>query len=218
MLNMGLEIILLFTAMLTASDMNNLWQNALNLFIQALLAVITTLLDYYVWTVSYMVLSYQSIRRVFQLALHHCVIYHYLDCTEGDVRLVGGAHNFQGTVQICLDNVWCLVAQQGWDDNDARVVCRQLKGYNPNGKVNIIKALFVINNYCLCIKAAKAVYNSTYGHPRRAIRYSNVYCRGYENKLADCSHHTLELNVGRTYQAEVAGVNCQSKKNMYICT
>ena len=77
-------------------------------------------------------------KRVFQLTLHHCVIYHYLDCTEGDVRLVGGAHNFQGTVQICLDNVWCLVAQQGWDDNDARVVCRQLKGYNPNGKFNII--------------------------------------------------------------------------------
>ena len=69
------------------------------------------------------------------------------------------------------------------------------------------------------IVAGKAVYNSTYGHPKRAIGYSNVYCHGYENNLADCSHHTLELNVGRTYQAEVAGVDCHSKNYVYLrCT
>ena len=66
------------------------------------------------------------------------------------------------------------------------------------------------------IIAGKAVYNSTYGHPKRAIRYSNVYCRGYENKLTDCSHHTLEFNVGRTYQAEAAGVDCHSKNYVYL--
>ena len=54
------------------------------------------------------------------------------------MRLVGGAHDFQGTVQICLDSVWCLVAQHGWDDNDARVVCKQLKGYNPSGRLMLL--------------------------------------------------------------------------------
>ena len=55
------------------------------------------------------------------------------------MRLVGGAHNFQGTVQVCLDSgVWCLVAQNGWDNNDARIVCKQLKGYNPNGKLILL--------------------------------------------------------------------------------
>ena len=58
----------------------------------------------------------------------------FIDCTEGDVRLVGGAHKFQGTVEICLDSSWCLVSQHGWDNRDARTVCRELGGYNPSGK------------------------------------------------------------------------------------
>lgn len=45
---------------------------------------------------------------------------------------------FQGTVEICLDNVWCLVAEHGWDDNDARVVCRKLGGYNASGMFMLI--------------------------------------------------------------------------------
>ena len=53
-----------------------------------------------------------------------------------------------------------------------------------------------------------AVYNSSYGHPKRAIRYTNVFCHGHEEKLADCTHHTLRFEVGRTYKAEVAGVDC----------
>ena len=53
-----------------------------------------------------------------------------------------------------------------------------------------------------------AVYNSSYGHPKRAIRYTNVYCRGHEEELGDCTHHTLEFEAGRTYKAEVAGVDC----------
>ena len=56
--------------------------------------------------------------------------------------------------------------------------------------------------------AGMAVYNSSYGHPKRAIRYTNVYCRGHEEELGDCTHHTLELEAGRTYKAEVAGVDC----------
>ena len=53
-----------------------------------------------------------------------------------------------------------------------------------------------------------AVYNSSYGHPKRAIYYTNVYCHGHE-ELGDCTHHTLEFEVGQTYKAEVAGVDCR---------
>ena len=58
-----------------------------------------------------------------------------------------------------------------------------------------------------------AMFNSTYGQPKRAIRYSNVNCRGQEEELSDCSHHTLELYVGRTYQSKVAGVDCGGNNN-----
>ena len=48
----------------------------------------------------------------------------------------------------------------------------------------------------------------------KAIKCSNIYCQGYEDKLADCFHHTLQFSVGRTYQSEVAGVDCHGKSHM----
>lgn len=54
-------------------------------------------------------------------------------CTEGDIRLMGGSHPFEGTVEICLDKSWGLVSQHGWDDADAIIVCKQIGGYNATG-------------------------------------------------------------------------------------
>ena len=49
-----------------------------------------------------------------------------LGCTEGAVRLVGGSDNNEGTIEICLDNLWGLITDAGWDNKDAMVICRQL--------------------------------------------------------------------------------------------
>ena len=52
------------------------------------------------------------------------------DCNDGDIRLVGGASKYEGTIEICFGNLWGLIAETGWGDHDAQVVCRQL-GYIP---------------------------------------------------------------------------------------
>ena len=54
-------------------------------------------------------------------------------CTDGDVRLRGGATPSMGRVEICLDNNWGGLCDNGWDANDAFVVCRQL-GFRTEGK------------------------------------------------------------------------------------
>ena len=61
------------------------------------------------------------------------------------------------------------------------------------------------------IIAGEAIFNSKYGKPKRSVRYSNVNCYGNEKRLADCAHHTLEFDTGRTYNTEVAGVDCHGK-------
>ena len=54
-------------------------------------------------------------------------------CATGDIRLVGGGVPNEGRIEICMNNVWGTVCDDGWDSTDATVVCRQLE-YSTTGK------------------------------------------------------------------------------------
>ena len=55
-------------------------------------------------------------------------------CTTGELRLVGGDVPNEGRVEICINNVWGTVCDDGWSSVDATVVCRQL-GYSTRGQI-----------------------------------------------------------------------------------
>ena len=57
----------------------------------------------------------------------------YDNCTDGDVRLVGGNTNNEGNVQICYRNTWGSVCDDYWDSNDGNVLCNEL-GLQPYGE------------------------------------------------------------------------------------
>ena len=53
-------------------------------------------------------------------------------CNTGDVRLVGGSDQYEGQVEICINDQWGTVCDDSWSSSDAMVVCNQL-GYSPTG-------------------------------------------------------------------------------------
>ena len=58
-----------------------------------------------------------------------CVV----NCTHGDVRLVGGNTALEGRVEICIANdTWGAGCDDSWSTTDANIVCRQL-GYYAYG-------------------------------------------------------------------------------------
>ena len=52
-------------------------------------------------------------------------------CTNGNVRLVTASSSKRSTgrVEVCINQQWGSVCDDGWDSYDARAACRQLGFY-----------------------------------------------------------------------------------------
>ena len=56
----------------------------------------------------------------------------FIACSDGDIRLTGSSNSYEGTVEVCFENLWGLVSDSSWSLQDAMVVCHQL-GYETQG-------------------------------------------------------------------------------------
>ena len=84
-----------------------------------------------------------------------------------NLRLIsGGKHLFEGRVEQYYAGTWGTVCDDGWDINDAKVVCRQL-GLG---------------------EAVKAVGGALFGQGQGYTMLSNVDCIGHESALGWCLH------------------------------
>ena len=59
------------------------------------------------------------------------------NCSDGDVRLIGGNNDAEGRVEMCYNNFWGQVCHNSWSTNDAGVLCKQL-GYQSAGTVKLL--------------------------------------------------------------------------------
>ena len=124
----------------------------------------------------------------------------YVYCIGILIRLVGGSSYNEGRVEVYYNYRWGTVCDDGWDDTDAGVVCRQL-GFGSSGT---------------------AIGSAGFGQGSGLIWLDNVTCTGNESTLASCGH--LGAGVTRSCShSEDTGVRCfgaineSTYNNNHVC-
>ena len=102
------------------------------------------------------------------------------------MRLVEGNSSYEGRVEVYYNGEWGTVCDDGWDDTDAGVVCRQL-GFGLSGT---------------------AIGSAGFGQGSGSIWLDSVTCTGSESTLTSCGH--LGVNITRNCShSQDAGVMCR---------
>ena len=122
---------------------------------------------------------------ILMYSLNLPLLYLFID---ESVRLVYGSTVYKGRVEVYYNGEWGTVCANGWDLNDAQVVCRQL-GYG--------KAISARNN---------AFYGQGNGSGTARVWLDDVNCDGNELVIGDCSHSGWGFESCSHY--EDAGVEC----------
>ena len=114
-------------------------------------------------------------------------------CIGVTIRLVGGSSYNEGRVEVNYNGEWGTVCDDGWDDTDAGVVCRQL-GFGSSGT---------------------AIGSAGFGQGSGSILLDNIECIGNEPIITSCGH--LGVNITRSCShSEDAGVICYAAQGMYV--
>ncbi|XP_029998153.1 putative DMBT1-like protein [Sphaeramia orbicularis] len=110
-------------------------------------------------------------------------------CSGAQIRLVGsGSTRCSGRVEVFHSGSWGTVCDDGWDLNDAQVVCRQMN----------------------CGPAVRAPDSAHFGPGSGQIWLDDVGCSGSESSLSGCGHPGFgSHNCGH---GEDAGVVCSGEK------
>ena len=103
---------------------------------------------------------------------------------EGAVRLIGGLTENEGNVEVYAEGKWGFVCDDGWDRNDALVVCRQL-GYSDVRRITTF---------------------GFFGNGIGSVQLDDLECIGNESSLLECPHNGVGIHD--CFSFEVAGVEC----------
>lgn len=105
------------------------------------------------------------------------------NCTDGEVRLIGGLNKYRGRVEVCVNRVWGTVCgYSNWGRQEASIVCKQIGGmrygtyYNYANRIDGIEKGSgpILLGYLKCTGEEKALTECD-----QSYSYTNFYCRSH---------------------------------------
>ncbi|XP_029440767.1 deleted in malignant brain tumors 1 protein-like [Rhinatrema bivittatum] len=125
--------------------------------------------------------------------VHNCHHNEDVALVCSDLTLRGGPGRCAGQVAVVHEGQWATVCGQGWDLEDAQVVCKQLD----------------------CGSALSAQGDAQFEYRTTTIWLADVQCKGTESMLLECPARTGPKNCSH---AEVASVVCSGDSPKPIIT
>ena len=113
--------------------------------------------------------------------------------SDARIRLIGGNNRFEGRVEIMYQGIWGTICDDGWDDINTDIVCRQLGLFNGT-----------------------TTGQDQYGSSSGPVWLSQVNCSGNESKLSHCLHPGAGY-IGNCSHVQDVAVKC-SPQGTYVCT
>ncbi|XP_054848819.1 deleted in malignant brain tumors 1 protein-like [Eublepharis macularius] len=95
---------------------------------------------------------------------HNCKHQEDAGVVCSDIRLINGSNDCSGRLEVYHNEQWGTICDNGWDIQDAQVVCRELK----------------------CGDALSALHGAYYGQGSGTIWLDRINCSGNETALREC--------------------------------
>ena len=99
-----------------------------------------------------------------------------VSCSHGNLQLVGGSN--RGRVEICINGVWGTVCGSYWDNNDARVVCRQL-GFRSGRNISLGNGCCFLSIFIIIYLVTSVFYGGYYGQGTGPLLLHYLRCGGW---------------------------------------
>ena len=115
-------------------------------------------------------------------------------------------------MEVCIGGRYGTICDEGWDNLDASVVCRQL-GFSPYGELRTLSRwIFDGLNFSLLTAGSVAIVNENFGENTLPVSLTKVQCTGSESAIVDCVNSTTPCNPFQD-----AGVVCQGELAQQLC-